>query len=406
MRKTRHRFTIRGFDTIYRNPFLQDGKWRVRRRRVGSTALECITLRAGNLTEAREEVARLAELERQEGPAPKAETVAAAVDSWMATVDVRPVTRRDYDSCATLFKAVLGPDRIVSEVTLEDIEALFFKKWSALKGQTKVKYRMILARIWKHAIRHGMAKVNFPLMIEVPKKWRDEIRQARHTAGQALTFEEAQKLLRAARDPYKVDHTPRGRRSAEDVLTDYTPPEWLWHFIFISLRTGLRRSNVLGSEDKGGLRWKHLDLEKKVIKIDAAEMKNGMDLCLPVHDELVAELKKLLATLGRVPKAEERVVPGFAEGVNVAKIFRAALVRSGLDPDLRPHDLRHSFASWVGETCPEAVTKRLLHHAALDITDRYSRHQRMDALRKGLNSLPPLLAAPPAPSATAPAVSA
>ncbi len=393
---------VQGLVSLFRSPFRQNGKWAVRSRNIKTGKVTFQTLKATNRTAAMKEVQQLAEKERLKGPDALPATVEALVDAWMRTVDVRPVTRRDYEGAANVLKAALGPGKMLSDITLADLEKLLIETWADLKGQTKTKYRALLARIWKHAIKHGHAKVNFPLEVEVPKKWKAQIKQAKHAAGRALTIEEAQKLLQAAREDYQINYTPKELRGPDNALIDASPPAWLWWFIFISLRTGLRRSNVLPTEDKDGLKWRHLDLTAKTIRIPAAEMKNGEELHLPLHEELVTKLKKLQASLGRVPHPDEQVISGFVEGMNLSKTFRAALRRAGLDEKMRPHDLRHVYASWIGESCPEAVTRCLLHHSGGGITGHYDRHQNIETLRKGVNSLPSLLMATSAPSSVTP----
>ncbi len=394
-------WTVDGAKAVFRHPFFDHGKWRVRRRDLVTGKVSTITLKSENASACRREVNGMAERERRdaeelaklpEDRRPKEAAFGDAIDQWLATFDVRPVTMSDYKNCGEFYKAALGADRPIGEIHLPDLERLFFEVWAHRKGQTKLKHRTLLVRFWKWAIAHQLARENLAEKIEPPKAWRKEVIQARRSAGQALTVEEARILLDAARMPYMIDYTPYSKRETrEEVnLTERAPMPALWWLIFIGLRSGLRRSNIIGSRHKAGLAWRHLDLKEKVLRIDADLMKNGEEFIAPLHEELVDELAKLQKSLGRIPRSTEAVIPD-ASGINIEKAFHGALKRAGLGGRrFRIHDLRHSFASWLGERCTHSVMKKLLGHAAIDISDRYGKHQRMAALREGINSLPRL----------------
>jgi integrase len=396
-------WSAEGHPWTYRKPVFIKGSWRVRRRHRGTGEVQQVTLKAGGLQDAQREVQEMAASERQAAEDLKRNPVAVepqdiqlgpALEAWMKTWEIRPVTLKDYQGSVNQFKAALGEASVVSEISLKQIEALFTERWKDLKGQTKLKYRALLIRAWKYFINHGHARVNLPSMIEIPKKWRQEVQIAREESGQGLTLEEAQALLRAAKEDYLVNFTPEEKRAEDNKLTTYTPPPYLWWLIFISLRSGLRRSNVIAAKGKPGLLWRHLDLEEETINIEADLMKGNRSFVAPMHVELAEELRRLQKSLGKIPGKDEPVVPG-TEGVNVTKAFAGACKRAGLgDRNLRIHDLRHAYASWIGATCPRAVEQRLLGHKAQNISDHYARHQEMETLREGINRLPPLLSAP------------
>lgn len=409
----------------YRHPFFEDGKWRCRKRHKAG-AVERLTLELGQegtaqrldqVKEARRAVDALVDAERKRieeaAKDPQARTIVKAslgqaVEKWLGVVDVGPATRRDYEGCARLFKDKLGADRLIAEITLSDMERAFYQTWAKLKGQTKVKYRMMLSRIWRHAMKHGHARENLPEQVgedrrgrpAPPKKWLDDIRAARREAGRALSIEEALALLEACRGKVVVAYERERFNRTEKIETEQEIPGWLWWFAFISLRTGLRRSNVIGSEDKPGLLWRNVDLERKRLWIEGALMKSKRPYALPdqpaiglpLHDELAEELVKLQRSLGRIPQDDEPVLPG-ARGANLAKAIDAAVRRAGIAGHVRPHDLKHTFASWLGcqEGCPEAIKRILLSHEGADVTARYDRHQVEEAVRRGVNSLPRLL---------------
>jgi integrase len=412
------RWSVDGGEWQYRKPQVVAGKFRVRRRHKQTLELEMITLDSLNLTAAKREVIERADEERKAleekrtNPAivePKDTTVGQALDEWMNTLDVRPATKNDYEASVALYKRALGSGRIVGEIQLAEIEALFFtlnstdhrkgwteadpapsgEGWADRSGKTKVKHRMQLARFWKWAINHGYARTNVPEKIEIAKKWREQIRIANQTAGQALTHEEARELLAKCKETFVVKYERDHYGHDEKVEADLEPPPYLWLFVFISLKSGLRLSNVVPAGSKPGLTWGNLDLEEKMLRVPAELMKNGLPLNVPIAEELAEELLRHRKSLKRIPKADEPVIPEVGE---LKKSFAGALKRAGLgDRGFRLHDLRHTWASWAARYCTAAAKDRLGGWAASRIADRYSQHQEVEFLREELNKIPRLL---------------
>ncbi len=71
---------------------------------------------------------------------------------------------------------------------------------------------------------------------------------------------------------------------------------------------------------------------------------------------------------------------------SVKKAFQSARKRGGL-PDLRIHDLRHTFASrLIDRGVPDRIVQKLLGHSTPGMTVRYT-HPSEEALRHAVNSL-------------------
>jgi integrase len=390
---------------MYRRPFEARKKWRVRRRHKfkkapdGGPLIEMLTLKAGNLTAAQREVEDLVHQEKalagvDDGRREQTEMPwGLALDAWLETVDVRPATRRGYAGYVRLYKKLLDEKRNVREFKYADVEALFTTgKWATRSGRTKILHRGILIRVWGWFIKRGWTTINIPEQIEIQKRWSKESSKAAQETGQALSPPAARKLLRFCREPFLIDMRPDVREEGEEVpaenLTEMEPSPSLWLFTFLGLATGLRKSNLLGGEGKPPLRWGMIDLKKKLLRIPGEFMKNDLDFQVPLSEEVVKVLEERLRALGRRPEDTEAIIAPF----DVRKQFGAALRRAGLaGRGLRVHDLRHSFLSWAGEVLPHAVVQFLAGHAARTVTDRYSKHQRREAVRRGLALLPPLL---------------
>jgi integrase len=385
----------------YRHPFFEKGKWRCRRRNRVTGAVEKITLDAENVTAARSEARKKADTELREGPEDPqvltaADSVGAALDLWAATFEVRPATKAAYDLDVELYKRLLGEAKPVSAVSFQDVQGLFTGSWKGLKGRTKIKHRGMLIRFFDWTAKAKLARGNPARDVKVERAWSKQSTKAAQATGQALTLDEARKLLENCKEKRSLKYERKHYGEKEKIEAEVVPPSYLWLFALISLRTGLRLSNVIGSEQKPGLLWRHVDLKEGTLRIEGELMKNDLPLHVPLHQELIDELNALLRTLEAVPQPNDRVIPGLRDGQELKKSFRAALERAGFGPrGFRIHDLRHSFLSWLGESCTHAAMQVLAGHSAKSVTDRYAKHQEMDSLRTALNALPRLLGASP-----------
>jgi len=139
----------------------------------------------------------------------------------------------------------------------------------------------------------------------------------------------------------------------------------------LTLQIGLREANV------AKLRWSQVDLNRKMITIDAEEMKSGITIGIPLNATVIKLIKKqqglhsvyVFCYQGRpVKKASTRS-------------FRKALKRSGI-ADFRWHDLRHTWASWhVMNGTPLHVLQELGGWASYDMVLRYA-HLSAEHLRQ------------------------
>jgi integrase len=416
-------WSVEGAEWIYRKPQVLRGRWRVRRRRKADGKVQMLTLLSENLTDAKSEVQELADQERRDAEAmaieaeevkPQDATIADAFKTWIKSLEVRPRTLEEYTIEADSYARLLGPTKLVRDVGYLDVEKLFSERWKGLSGRTKLLRRGLLIRAFAFFKDAGYTNANPVAKVKIPRAWRKAAVRAARETGQALTLPEARRLLEACREKVIINYTPEALRNGKEEKTEIKPPEYLWWFVFISLRTALRISNLLGTEHKPGLLWRHLDLEEGILSIEGSAMKGGEPLRVPLHKELLEKLKELRSSLGRIPSPEERVIPGeplkdgsFVEPLTVTKAFHAALRRAGLeDPEtgvflgelrntdhprtFRVHDLRHSGLSVMGAELPEFIVALLAGHSALkSITSRYGQHIDLKTVRKRLDGLEP-----------------
>lgn len=116
-------------------------------------------------------------------------------------------------------------------------------------------------------------------------------------------------------------------------------PEHLKAPMLFSVLTGIRESNTRN------LDWSQVNLEEGHVTIPAAQYKTNRDQRFPLSTNAVAVLSSLPHRSGRVFLYDGKAITGRL-GV---RAFRKARLRAGL-PNLRWHDLRHTFASWVAQS--------------------------------------------------------
>jgi integrase len=148
-------------------------------------------------------------------------------------------------------------------------------------------------------------------------------------------------------------------------------------YIFLSLFTGARKSNVLS------MAWAEIKLEQRLWTIPASKSKNGQALYQPLSAEALQILQERRSRQGR----EEVWVfpgPGVTGHLQDPKFgWMRICKRAGL-ADLRLHDLRRSLASFqvdLGASL-EVVGKTLGHHSA-ETTRIYAR-LALDPVRRSV----------------------
>ena len=145
-------------------------------------------------------------------------------------------------------------------------------------------------------------------------------------------------------------------------LLEALPPETRPIFEF-ALATGIRIGNILD------LKWTQIDINSRIIHLPRT--KSGRALRLPLSDWA-------LSILERIPRhiRSEYVFCRSIDGKRYKDIhggFKNALKRAGLDPRIRIHDLRHTYASWmVAEGVPTALLKELMGHSTMAMVARYT----------------------------------
>jgi len=289
-------------------------------------------------------------------------TLAEATERYLAskarkrTIDA---DRRQLD----LLNAEFGGETPLVEITASRISEYKAKRLAAVRkigeGEAAVERRLSAAAVnrplalLRHLLR--LAHEEWGELDVVPK-----IRTEREPQGRLrwLTREEATKVLSAC------------KKSRNAALAD---------LVEFSLFTGIRRGEALG------LTWDRVDRARGVIRLELT--KSGRRREVPLSSNADAVLARRWS-----PEAKGYVF-GSRNWNSFRSAWESALAVAGID-DLRFHDLRHTFASWLvqrGRTLREV--QEALGHLTITMTMRYS-HLAPDHLRAAVavldDVLPPL----------------
>jgi integrase len=227
---------------------------------------------------------------------------------------------------------------------------------------------------------------------EITRDVIDQIRAAKVKEASKSTVNRylalVRSILRRARDEWEwVDHIPKVRlfkepkgrvryleqHEAENLILQL--PVHQRDVVIFALATGLRQGNVVK------LRWANVRMETRHLEFKASEIKNGVDLGIPLNETAMAILRR---NIGSHP---ERVFTFRGRPFKNAntRAWRQALDRAGIT-DFRWHDLRHCWATWqrrlgtrpyelrlLGGWKSMAMVERYAHVSPDDLTEAASR---------------------------------
>lgn len=168
---------------------------------------------------------------------------------------------------------------------------------------------------------------------------------------------------RAGRESANAWRRERGHREFPPYgkYTDHVAP-----LVLLALNTGLRRGELLR------LRWRDLDLTRRVLTVRGEDAKTGQTRHVPLNSEAV-----IVVTAWRPASYEANafVFASSEESTPLAYIRKAwtAVLKTALVTAFRFHDLRHTFASNLAMAGVDLNTVReLLGHKSVAMTLRYA----------------------------------
>jgi integrase len=208
--------------------------------------------------------------------------------------------------------------------------------------------------------RHLLTPLISVLTFAAERKWCDRPQLWRPPAPKGrsrwLTYEEADKVLSAA--------APHIYRLA----------------LFLML-TGARMSEVTE------LDWRDVSLAGRWAVFRDTKRKDE-DRGVPLHPQLIAMLANLRHRQGRVFLTNRGLPYAEREGGGQIKTAWAATLRRAGVVDIRPHDLRHTFSTWLTLSgTHEQIRDEIMGHASTDMGRRYS-HVPREELVRAVDKLP------------------
>jgi len=190
-------------------------------------------------------------------------------------------------------------------------------------------------------------------------------------------------------DPPKFDRPkqPKGRRrwatyEEAERLINAAPPH-LQRLIIFLLWTGSRMSEALELE------WRDVDAESRWLVFANTKRAEARGIC--IHPVLKFAMvgnrqRRVFLTQRGQPYADKER----ESGGQIKTAWRATLKVARIT-DLRPHDLRHTFSTWLTMAgVHEQVRDELMGHASTDMGRRYS-HIPRASLVEAVNRLPGLV---------------
>ena len=202
-------------------------------------------------------------------------------------------------------------------------------------------------------------QVIFSLMYKLAKRW--QVPGAEHNPLAGLSLPNPNNERERFLSPEEVQRLKAAVERSPNIM--------LKHIVALLLLTGARKRELLDA------RWEHVDLERRTWTIPMS--KSGKARRVPLSAAAVDELRAMPRWAG-CPFA----VPNPKTLKPYTSIFNAwdtARREAGL-PDVRVHDLRHSFASNLvcsGQSL--YVVSRVLGHAQMKTSQRYA-HLSQDTL--------------------------
>ncbi|MBT4485353.1 MAG: site-specific integrase [Candidatus Latescibacteria bacterium] len=133
--------------------------------------------------------------------------------------------------------------------------------------------------------------------------------------------------------------------------------------VIMAINTGMRKGEILK------LRWEHIDLENRIIKLDGSITKDRERREIPITDELSNTLRNLRTRVDVPFVFHDNTGRPFKD---IKKSFASALSRAKIS-DYTFRDNRHTFASnFIMATGDIKSLQELLGHATLTMTLRYA----------------------------------
>jgi len=295
-------------------------------------------------------------------------TLAAWHEQYWKVIEtsVRPATARAYERGWRLrVKPAMGHKKLEA-ISAGDIEAAM-QAWSG-GPSTHVDALAVLSRLLDGAVRARRIPLNVARLARRPR-----VAQTLNLRSRALTAGEVKALLEAVDEPW------RGYLAA---------------LAYTGMRANEATALQVGDVDLEGRsihvhRSLTISLEGRPVEVSP---KSHKERVVPITAALVPHLVAAMQGKRRSDPVFTGPKGGILSTSNVRRGVRWNELRRTLDrPELRLHDLRHTFATLLFDAGANAHdVQALLAHSSMELTQRYAR-SRADVARRGAQALDNLL---------------
>ena len=152
-------------------------------------------------------------------------------------------------------------------------------------------------------------------------------------------------------------------------------PEPLKSVVQFALSTGLRRSNIINLE------WQQIDMQRKVAWINPEDSKSGKAIGVALNDTSCQVLRNQIGNHHKwvfvhreaANRNDGTMTPEIRKmRVDNNRSWNSALKRAGIE-DLRFHDLRHTWASWLVQSgVPLSILQEMGGWESIEMVRRYA----------------------------------
>lgn len=254
------------------------------------------------------------------------------------------------------------------DMPMSDITSWQLEKWKhAYTGKASGANRILtcLRGVFSKAVKAGL--IDQSPMTGVKKLKEDKSKKIRYLSHEEETvlvkvLDERQERMRQERLSFIQWCRERKKESPPplvDTFTDHLKP-----MVMLSLHTGLRLGEVFN------LMVHDLDLTTNILTVAGARAKSGQTRQVPINLIALNVLRDWLnqTTTTRLVFPSPKTGKRFD---NIQSSWEQVKEQAGI-PDLRFHDLRHTFGTRLAHARVDLITiKELMGHESLDTTARY-----------------------------------
>ena len=271
----------------------------------------------------------------------KPETLREARKAFLETKASKAArTVENYTNFTGRFADFHGPDKLISSVEAQDIEAwLDSTDAGTVSRHTYVRYLRVWFRWAKKEELTERVATDGVRLKRMPKKF-----------DRYLSEEEVERIVNVIR-------------------TEALSAFWLADLVQLAVQTGLRRSEL------ANLRWEHINLDAGfliVANTDTFTTKSGAERKVPLSNTA----RKVLERRANGEKADGCPYvfsheDGQFDPDYISRAFKRYARKAGIG-DVHLHHLRHTACSWLAERgVPIEAIRRFAGHSTIAVTERY-----------------------------------